>query len=96
VNVICPGFSADCLETLEEINIQYRAQFIARGGEQFIYIPALNDQPRHIKALVDIIVEHCQGWPELSPDWNAAAFEADIEKRNALFQQLQDMPEQNQ
>lgn len=93
VNVICPGFSADCLETLEEINIQYRAQFIACGGEQFIYIPALNDQPRHIKALADIIIQHCQGWPELSENWSAADYTADIEKRNALYRQLRDRTE---
>lgn len=87
VNVICPGFSADCLETLEEINIQYRALFIASGGDQFTYIPALNDQPRHIEALTNIIIEQCQGWPELSPDWNISDFETKIKKRDELYQQ---------
>ena len=51
VQVICPGFSADCLETLEEINMQNRDFFIKAGGEEFSYIPALNDNDDHIQAL---------------------------------------------
>lgn len=55
VQVICPGFSADCLETLEEINMQSRSVFMRAGGRRFSYIPALNYRPGHIKALADII-----------------------------------------
>ena len=55
VQVICPGFAADCLETLEEIQIQNRDFFLSAGGKKFVYIPALNDRPRHIAALCDII-----------------------------------------
>ena len=55
VQVICPGFAADCLETLEEIQIQNRDFFLSAGGKRFSYIPALNDHPRHIAALRDII-----------------------------------------
>ena len=55
IQVICPGFAADCLETLEEINIQNKAVFLSAGGKKFIYTPALNDQPRHIAALCDLI-----------------------------------------
>jgi len=58
VNVVCPGFSADCLETLEEINIRYRETFLTEGGENFTYIPALNDRPAHINALTNIILNH--------------------------------------
>ncbi len=58
VDVVCPGFSADCLETLEEINIRYRETFLTAGGENFIYIPALNDRPAHINALTNIILNH--------------------------------------
>jgi ferrochelatase len=58
VDVVCPGFSADCLETLEEINIRYREAFLAEGGENFSYIPALNDRPAHINALTNIILNH--------------------------------------
>ena len=62
IQVLCPGFSADCLETLEEINLQNRDFFIEAGGEQFSYIPALNDNADHINALTNMIIQHCQGW----------------------------------
>jgi ferrochelatase len=55
VAVICPGFSSDCLETIEEINMEARESFIESGGEQFHYIPCLNDDPVHIDALVSIL-----------------------------------------
>ncbi len=55
VDIICPGFSADCLETLEEIAIRGRALFLSSGGERFHYIPALNDHPHHLAALANII-----------------------------------------
>ena len=57
VSVICPGFSADCLETLEEINIQNRNFFLQAGGENFSYVPALNDCPSHINTLTEIILK---------------------------------------
>jgi len=62
VDVISPGFSADCLETLEEINMQNRDFFIQAGGKKFSYIPALNDRPSHIEAILDIILRNCQNW----------------------------------
>lgn len=62
VQIVCPGFSADCLETLEEIDMQNRAFFTDAGGERFSYIPALNDSDEHIAALCNIIETHCQGW----------------------------------
>lgn len=55
VAVICPGFSSDCLETIEEINMEGRESFIESGGEQFHYISCLNDEPAHIDALVSIL-----------------------------------------
>jgi len=64
VAVVCPGFAADCLETLEEISIQNRKFFIDAGGESFRYIPALNDRKDHIRALADIVHGHCA---ELGP-----------------------------
>lgn len=51
VQVICPGFAVDCLETLEEINMQNKNKFIAAGGKQFSYIPALNDSDDHVNLL---------------------------------------------
>lgn len=62
IDIISPGFSADCLETLEELAIQNRNLFLAAGGEQYHYIPALNDQPEHIRLLVDLIMQQCQDW----------------------------------
>ncbi len=55
VQVICPGFAADCLETLQEIDIENRHVFRQAGGGEFHYIPALNARPDHIRALADII-----------------------------------------
>ncbi len=55
VDVVCPGFSADCLETLDEINRENRDIFLEAGGEEFHYIPALNDSDEHIEALVEIL-----------------------------------------
>ncbi len=72
VQVVCPGFSADCLETLEEIAEQNRELFLKAGGERFEYIPALNSREDHITALTRLIQRHAQGWPEVDPDWDAA------------------------
>ncbi|WES87141.1 ferrochelatase [Dickeya fangzhongdai] len=55
VQVICPGFAADCLETLEEIKEQNREIFLHAGGESFHYIPALNDDPQHIALLAQLV-----------------------------------------
>jgi ferrochelatase len=60
IQVICPGFSADCLETLEEINEENRDYFMQAGGKTFSYIPALNDRKDHIKALSNIISKHLE------------------------------------
>lgn len=73
VQVVCPGFAADCLETLEEINIQNRNAFLQAGGEHFTYIPALNDQPAHIEFLAGLVCRHAQGWPELDATRNRRA-----------------------
>ncbi|MBV1889507.1 MAG: ferrochelatase [Gammaproteobacteria bacterium] len=56
LDVVCPGFSADCLETLEEISVQLQAQFLADGGEQFRYIAALNDSSPWIEAMADMLL----------------------------------------
>ncbi|MCX7897228.1 MAG: ferrochelatase [Rhodocyclaceae bacterium] len=57
VDVICPGFSADCLETLEEIDMECRAAFLAAGGVEFRYIPCLNERPEWIAALADLCLD---------------------------------------
>ncbi len=64
VDLLCPGFAADCLETLEEIAMQNAERFVAAGGEALRYIPALNDRPDHAAALADLALRHLRGWPE--------------------------------
>ncbi|HEX6832842.1 MAG TPA: ferrochelatase [Rudaea sp.] len=64
VQVLCPGFSVDCLETLEEIAIRGREQFEEAGGERYEYIPALNDTTPHVDALRRLIAHQTQGWNE--------------------------------
>ena len=60
--VIAPAFSGDCIETLEEINEEIRESFESAGGEQFTYIPCLNDDDAHIAALSEIIEDNLKGW----------------------------------
>lgn len=62
VQVVCPGFAADCLETLEEIAVENRHVFQQAGGGDFHYIAALNNRPDHISALADIAVHHGKGF----------------------------------
>ncbi|HWT16965.1 MAG TPA: ferrochelatase [Patescibacteria group bacterium] len=66
VDVICPGFAVDCLETLEEIAVENRARFLAAGGAQFDYIPALNDRDEHAALVAQLVRERCTHWPEFS------------------------------
>ena len=62
IAVCAPAFSADCIETLEEINEEIKESFLVAGGKSFTYIPCLNDDDAHIAALVSIIVDNLQGW----------------------------------
>jgi len=59
--VICPGFSVDCLETLEEINIQNRKLFLDAGGKEYHYIPCLNDDDEHVQMLANIVLKSIEG-----------------------------------
>ena len=72
VDLVCPGFTGDCLETLEEINMEAREAFLHAGGEKFSYIPCLNDSANWISALAGITAQHLSGWPtQQAPDANA-------------------------
>lgn len=62
VQVLCPGFAVDCLETLEEIAMRGREQFSAAGGQRLDYIPALNDSAPHVRLLRSLIERHTQSW----------------------------------
>jgi ferrochelatase len=83
VDVICPGFTSDCLETLEEINMEAREAFLHAGGERFAYIPCLNDQPDWIRALADLAEQHLQGWNTQQAD-NPMEQQASRERALAL------------
>ena len=63
VDVICPGFVSDCLETLEEIAMEGRNAFLAAGGKELRYVSCLNDDPRWIFTLAEIAQQHMAGWP---------------------------------
>jgi len=64
VDVICPGFAVDCLETLEEIAMENRDEFINAGGKEYNYIPCLNNSDTHIDSLYEIAKKNLQGWVE--------------------------------
>ena len=68
VQVVCPGFSSDCLETLEEINMQNRDVFLAAGGEDYAYIPALNDSDAHINLMATLVSPHLERYQQLHND----------------------------
>ncbi len=88
IDVLCPAFSADCLETIEEISGENREYFEENGGERFQYIPCLNDRADHISFLGDLLERHAQGWPEadMARDMAKAAADrqASADRANAL------------
>jgi ferrochelatase len=71
--VICPGFTSDCLETLEEIQQEAQEAFLHAGGESFSYVPCLNNHAQWIEALADISLSHMQSWDLSAPDAAALA-----------------------
>jgi protoporphyrin/coproporphyrin ferrochelatase len=87
IDVVCPGFSADCLETLEEIAEQNAEFFHAAGGETLSYIPCLNARPDHLEFLAEHALRHLQGWPETGPAREAALLAAEAK---AAFQRAED------
>jgi protoporphyrin/coproporphyrin ferrochelatase len=62
VTVASPSFAVDCLETLEEVAMEYRDRFVALGGEQLTLVPALNDDDRHAEVLAGIVTKHLNDW----------------------------------
>jgi ferrochelatase len=73
VDVVCPGFVSDCLETLEEIGIEGKAAFLKAGGRELHAIPCLNEHPSWIAALTELAFRQLQGWLEPPPDSSARA-----------------------
>ena len=64
VQVVCPGFAVDCLETLEEVAVENRGYFLGSGGREYGYIPALNHAQTQVRVLANLIRRHASGWPE--------------------------------
>ncbi|MDO9052257.1 MAG: ferrochelatase [Methylotenera sp.] len=83
VDVICPGFSSDCLETLEEIAIEGKHIFQSNGGGDYEYIPSLNENEAWIHAMTAIAMENLQGWVSAEWDDNQAKKEAEMTKSRA-------------
>jgi len=86
LDVICPGFVADCLETLEEIAMEGKTTFLSAGGGEYRYIPALNSHPSWVNALADICQRQLQGW--LNPDWDAATEATQLNARRQRAESL--------
>jgi ferrochelatase len=86
LDVICPGFVADCLETLEEIAMEGKADFMRAGGGEYRYIPALNAEPDWIAALAEIVRPHLGGW--LEDGWSLEGAERAGQERLARAQAL--------
>ncbi|MEM9556061.1 MAG: ferrochelatase [Acidobacteriota bacterium] len=85
VDVMCPGFAVDCLETLDEIDIEYREVFEEAGGTTFRYVPCLNDDEDHANLLADVASRHLAGWAAPSGTYDAeqAAAEAEATRERA-------------
>ena len=80
VDVFCPGFPADCLETLEEMADEGKETFIHAGGKLFHYIPALNDSPEWINALTSITLDELGNWLGSTIDEKALVNQKDASK----------------
>ncbi len=86
IDIICPGFSSDCLETLEEIAMEGKHIFQSNGGGGYHYIPALNENEAWIHAMTEIALENLQSW--VSPEWDNAQVKKDAEMTKLRAQSL--------
>ena len=84
VTVVCPGFATDCLETIEEIDMQNRELFLGHGGEAFDYVPCLNSGEAHVRLYEELVLKHGGGWPEIEGRDDSAALPKSRERALAL------------
>ena len=84
ITVACPGFATDCLETIEEINMQNRDAFLSNGGEAFDYVPCLNSTPPQVDLYEHVVLKHGQGWPQFERRDDSAALPKSRERALAL------------
>lgn len=92
LDVVCPGFAVDCLETLEEIAMQNAESFTAAGGENLRYIPSLNAGQNHVDALLPLIERHLAGWPEADREFVNHVTEHEAAARNRRFTEFEAAP----
>lgn len=90
VDVFCPGFVGDCLETLEEIAEEARAAYMKAGGKEYRYIPALNDTAPWIGALGRLVAQHLRGWSTSDSDAQARADTRALQRERAVALGAQD------
>ena len=92
VQVVCPGFAVDCLETIEEIGDENRERFLHAGGERYEYIPALNADEDHVQAIAGLLRRHLGGWEPVDAASAARndeqAIAARSRRHDAMAQQL--------
>jgi protoporphyrin/coproporphyrin ferrochelatase len=88
VDVICPGFLVDCLETIEEIAEENKENFLHNGGEIYHYIPSLNDGDDFVSVLEDICLEHGSGWLIPKEEWNVARADQEAQATDIRFMKL--------
>jgi ferrochelatase len=88
VDTLCPAFSADCLETLEEMNMTNRELFEHAGGKEYHYIPALNERADHIEALADVAARQMQGWLTPNAGYDPAAAQGEAEATRQRYEAL--------
>lgn len=84
VTLVCPGFATDCLETLEEIDMQNREAYLGAGGEAFDYVPCLNSSPPQVELYEQLVLKHAQGWPEIEGRDDSAALPKSRKRALAL------------
>lgn len=90
LDVVCPGFAVDCLETIEEIAGENAEIFRHAGGSELRYVPALNDDETHVQALLPLLRRQGAGWAELdSVAWQADAQAAQDNERKARFERFE-------
>ncbi len=94
LDVICPGFICDCLETLEEIDVENREVFLENGGEKFNYIPCLNDSDGFVKALYDLVLREGSGWVSKKSEFNIDLFESRAQETECLHKERRALNEQ--
>lgn len=84
VDVMCPGFAVDCLETIDEIGRENRHVFMEAGGKEYHFIPCLNDRPQHVELLTDLMRRNLHGWAVEKDAWDAEAEQADNQQTRRL------------